>query len=241
MSKNPNWSREELILAMDLYIELDNKGLDKKNPKIITLSQTLKALPIHRLIEKVDNFRSPSSVTLKLSNFRVWDKNHPSKGMKSGNAQEKVIWDEFINNQNELRQKAIKLKELAKDERLIEKIYQLEDEPDVFAEEGAIYHRVHQVRERDAGLTKRKKAAAMKATGKLQCEVCDLVFSEMYGDVGDDFIECHHINPLAEESGIVNTTLEDLALVCSNCHRMIHRGKPMYSIDELREIVQGRD
>jgi predicted HNH restriction endonuclease len=32
--------------------------------------------------------------------------------------------------------------------------------------------------------------------------------------------------------------LDDLAIVCSNCHRMIHRTRPMMSVEEFRELLR---
>ena len=44
-------------------------------------------------------------------------------------------------------------------------------------------------------------------------------------ELGDGFIEVHHLAPLFSDSQPRRTTLDDLLLVCSNCHRMIHRTK----------------
>lgn len=77
----------------------------------------------------------------------------------------------------------------------------------------------------------------MASDGKLVCEACDFDFTEVYGDHGRGFIECHHIVPLSElKSGSI-TRLADLALVCSNCHRMIHHRSPWLSIAQLRALV----
>ncbi len=56
------------------------------------------------------------------------------------------------------------------------------------------------------------------------CECCGFNFFETYGTLGEKYIECHHIKPLAEfnKEG-EKVGLEGLALLCSNCHRMIHR------------------
>ncbi|WP_394342507.1 HNH endonuclease [Taibaiella helva] len=60
----------------------------------------------------------------------------------------------------------------------------------------------------------------MKATGRLACEVCGFDFFQTYGPLGADFIECHHTKPLATYKAGEKTKLADLAVVCSNCHRM---------------------
>ncbi|WP_405140686.1 HNH endonuclease [Sphaerisporangium sp. NBC_01403] len=50
-------------------------------------------------------------------------------------------------------------------------------------------------------------------------------FERPYGDCGAGYIECHHVIPL-HQAGEGLTKLADLALICANCHRMIHRRTP---------------
>jgi hypothetical protein len=104
-----------------------------------------------------------------------------------------------------------------------------------FGYEGRVKLRIHRDRERRPQLAKAKKEEALKARGKLACEVCKFVFKARYGEHGSKFIECHHIQPLSEirETDGTKVTLGDLALVCSNCHRMLHWGD-WPSMDELR-------
>lgn len=96
----------------------------------------------------------------------------------------------------------------------------------------------HLRRERSSALIFAKKEAVKKSTGRLCCETCSFDFQERYGEHGDGFCEVHHLLPLHKADGIVNTKLDDLAIVCSNCHRIIHRSTPMLKIDELSKIVE---
>lgn len=75
-----------------------------------------------------------------------------------------------------------------------------------------------------------------------KCLACGFDFEERYGSIGKGFIEIHHLNPLAEREDSVRgtatlTTLADLAPLCANCHRMVHRRRPAYSISELRSVM----
>ncbi len=75
-----------------------------------------------------------------------------------------------------------------------------------------------------------------------QCQVCGMDFETRYGEIGKDFIEVHHLNPIAETDGEhALDPMEGLVPLCSNCHSMIHRGgnggKPM-SLQTLKEIYQ---
>jgi predicted HNH restriction endonuclease len=97
---------------------------------------------------------------------------------------------------------------------------------------------LHQRAERDPRLAENKKRASLQRTGALGCEVCGFEFGIMYGELGRDFIEVHHRIPLSLKRRPSVTKLEDLATVCSNCHRMLHRGDPPPDITELRRIVK---
>lgn len=96
----------------------------------------------------------------------------------------------------------------------------------------------HLRRERNAAIVKQKKAATLKTTGKLCCEVCDFDFKDIYGDIGDGFCEVHHIHPLHKSDGNVKTELKDLAIICSNCHRIIHRIDPMPSVETFAKQLR---
>lgn len=97
---------------------------------------------------------------------------------------------------------------------------------------------LHFSRERSRELVRRKKAQVLGATGALACEVCGFDFSSRYGTLGAEFCEVHHTRALATLVKNSRTKLSDLAVVCSNCHRMIHRHSPMLSIPQLRKKVK---
>ncbi len=88
-------------------------------------------------------------------------------------------------------------------------------------------------RERNQSLVKRKKAAS----SDLSCEVCGFNFDNVYGKTGEGYIECRHVVPLAELEPGAKTRLKDLALVCANCDRVLHRQRPWPPIDQLRVLV----
>jgi 5-methylcytosine-specific restriction protein A len=91
----------------------------------------------------------------------------------------------------------------------------------------------HLRRERNRAVIEAKEAQALVQYGRLRCEVCGFDFGAVYGELGEGFCEVHHKIPLAALEGTRVTTLADLAIICSNCHRVLHRHKPMPSVAEL--------
>ncbi len=108
------------------------------------------------------------------------------------------------------------------------------EEDSASATEGRWRYRTHRLRERSAALVRTKKADVLERTGRLACEACDLDYAERYGELGEGFIECHHRAPLSD-SGERESTLDDLAVVCASCHRMLHRSLCTLTVEELGE------
>lgn len=104
--------------------------------------------------------------------------------------------------------------------------------------EGKLKERRHKSRERNAQLIKQVKAETLKAKGKLTCQCCGFDFEKMYGDIGTEFIEAHHTKPVSElhDDGEM-TKKEDIALVCANCHRMLHRKRPWLTMEDLEQLI----
>lgn len=104
--------------------------------------------------------------------------------------------------------------------------------------EGKRIERLHKSRERNPILIKIAKTRFKQEHGKLFCEVCKFNFEEKYGDIGQDFIEAHHTAPLSQNlDETILTKIEDIAMLCSNCHTMIHRKRPWLSINEIKKLL----
>ncbi|HIF9238254.1 TPA: HNH endonuclease [Photobacterium damselae] len=72
---------------------------------------------------------------------------------------------------------------------------------------------------------------------KCVCNICGFNFSKHYGAYGEGFIEVHHIKPLHQiKASYVVDPIRDLIPVCSNCHSILHRGKDLLTIAELKAM-----
>ena len=94
---------------------------------------------------------------------------------------------------------------------------QIDNDDDIQVIEGKLTLKRHISRERNQKIITLKKQQAI-SQNNLKCEVCSFSFIDTFGA---EFIECHHIHPISDSFERV-TTLDDLALVCANCHRMLH-------------------
>ena len=111
-----------------------------------------------------------------------------------------------------------------------------EDEIVALGREGSVKAVVSRRRERSPTL----RAAALRIHG-YRCQVCDFSFAEAYGEWGKGFAEVHHVEELSQvsETGVETNPETDLAVLCSNCHRMVHRKpKRALTLRELRQIVE---
>jgi hypothetical protein len=91
----------------------------------------------------------------------------------------------------------------------------------------------HLQRERDPGMVRKKK----KSVTSLECEVCRFSFRKVYGKAAEKFCEVHHLLPLKDAEGPRRTRLEDLAILCANCHRVVHLHNPPFTLDHLRQML----
>jgi hypothetical protein len=105
--------------------------------------------------------------------------------------------------------------------------------------EGREYYRLHKMRERNPFVIERAKSSFMKKHGRLFCEVCGTDFSIVYGERGKDLIEGHHRKLVSKMKEGDKTKVEDIAMLCSNCHRMIHR-KPILSVEQLAQELYAK-
>jgi predicted HNH restriction endonuclease len=121
------------------------------------------------------------------------------------------------------------------EDKLIAKEFDF-DTSDAAFQEGRKQLGVHLSNERNKHLIAHAKKIWIQ-NDELRCSICSFSFSVTYGEVGEGYIEAHHIIPISEltENTIVRPS--DLAPVCSNCHGIIHRHRPWLTIEQMRVIV----
>ena len=69
------------------------------------------------------------------------------------------------------------------------------------------------------------------------CQACNFDFEKVYGNIGKGYIHVHHLVPVSEMGGeYVINPIKDLIPLCPNCHAMVHKRTPPFSVEELKTI-----
>ncbi|MVP00553.1 HNH endonuclease [Paenibacillus lutrae] len=96
---------------------------------------------------------------------------------------------------------------------------------------------LHFRKERDVVFMKKCKDLYAKKDPLLSCEACGFSFQKAYGDIGKSFIEGHHTKPISGLTRETKISIDDIKMVCSNCHSMIHSKYPCYTIEEIKKLI----
>lgn len=230
---NPDWTWDEQILAFDLYIR--EGPLRRTHPEVIALSEFLQKLSVYPPESRGPTFRNPNGVQRKLGDIHSHAPDYrgqPTRGSKL----DTEVWVRFGANPAEATT-------LAEEIRLgvglgLGPTEEEEDDKGLERQEGRVVYvyRLHRRVERDRALIAKKKAAVLGSTGALACEACGFDFAARYGEVGEGFAEVHHAEPL--HLGERTTRLEDLVVLCANCHRIAHRMEPLPTLQALRATLR---
>jgi predicted HNH restriction endonuclease len=186
-SRNPTWVRDELILALDMYLRSAGNPPGKESAEIVELSATLNRLARYLGLTKADRFRNANGVYMKLMNFRRFDPvfiDAGKVGLARGGKTEEEVWDDFAHDPVRCHQVAETIRRTvasAPDDEVI--VAGLADEIEE-AEEGRVITEMHRRYERDARIVQTKKKRALAAMGRLTCEACKFDFHARYGEHG---------------------------------------------------------
>ncbi|HAU86546.1 MAG TPA: hypothetical protein DCW90_13950 [Lachnospiraceae bacterium] len=111
MSRNPNWFEEELKLALELYLSKDlqwHSKISDSTPEVIALSQILNNLDLAPK-NHGKNFRSPSSIRLKLANFKTFDERYNKLSLANTGKLDKEIWEMYHAKYEQLTEECLKV------------------------------------------------------------------------------------------------------------------------------------
>ena len=234
---NPKWTKDETILALNLYFQLNGATPSKNDKRVIALSRILNQLPIHPLSIRKDQFRNPDGVAFKILNIQSVA---TGKGLQNVSNMDREVWKEFGDKPDIVAQLTT---EILSGSSVIDEADHVNDvipDDEAFVE-GKIITEMHKRKERNPNLRK-EIVSERKKKNMVFCDICG---RKPYFDSSIDecaFFECHHIVPLAQTGGLVKTRKEDIAFLCSNCHRAIHKKiakeKKWFTPDEMKQFLK---
>jgi 5-methylcytosine-specific restriction protein A len=210
---NPKWTREETILALDLYLRSEGSIPPKTHPAVVELSQLLRSLPYHQAAARNKSFRNPDGVAFKLQNLR---QAATGRGLDHTSAMDKRVWEELGHRPADVATLARAIR------ASIEPANQPEPaDPEEEFFEGRTLSLLHRRRERNPKI-RQKLLALREQQGSLRCDVCDRGPPAGDARLRDAVFEAHHVVPLGTGDAR-RTRLDDMALLCASCHRLLHR------------------
>ncbi len=229
MEKRINWTRDEYILALELYLKYPKSAPSKSDPILSEYSHLMRSMhPIEASSDPA--FRNENGVYLRLMNYRAVDPYWTSQGkvgMTSGKAGKcREIWEEFEDSPDLVFVLADEIKsEISYESRKANGLFSQELEEKGIQEGKRIMTR-HFRRERSPSLRKKKLKEQFNIRGFNHCEACNQD-GAIYRCESERILEVHHTVPLQNSESIVETKLSDLTILCANCHKAIHaEGSP---------------
>lgn len=236
-----NWPLEHkgfLVSQMDFAV------VDHENAKLTIAPIRAHILHSDKVIDLAGRF---AHLAEDEKNLPAMEKEHPALAAAI-NAHLALVREQV--NDAGIREKASEVVDLQADTfgatnlappSLIAKLPPAPFEDEVYAgKEGRILTRLHSYKERDRTLASKAKELFKQEHGRLFCECCGYEPEETYGMRGVDRIDAHHKVPVEELMEDSTTTTGDLAMVCPNCHDVIHAKRPWISVEKLREELIAR-
>jgi len=237
VGRNPDWQWDELVLACDIVMKNGGRSLPAENPQVIEVSGLLQRMTLHPREGRRADFRNPNGVGRKTADIATALPGYTGKPTNGGRLDKEVI-ARFIAEPDVMHSMAESIRSSAAQGEPADfpRDTGYENESEL---EGRYLLRWHAYRERNPALRRRKISAVLAQGLSLCCESCDFDFGQTYGERGHGYIECHHVEPL-HVGGEGPRTIRDLALLCSNCHRMIHAKPPWPTPAQLRDVIRSQ-
>lgn len=227
--KNPkNIKGERQILGKAKYIRFELNNYEQAWRKYGSLNgcNTIEEFRLH-MTRIYDNDSISEFGSIILDNFEVFDQGYkPSEiGIKFANS---IVAGKYLDEKEDNI-----IKGIIGSNKFSNIIY---DSPESYLE-GKESFVTHIKKERNPLVKQAVIEKFLINNERVYCEACGFDFYDKYGELGRDYIECHHTKPIHQMKRETETKLVDMALLCSNCHRMIHKKNPMLSLDELKGII----
>mgnify|MGYP006968299201 CR=1 FL=1 len=220
---NVGFTRDEVILALDVLYFSGEKYLSPKSKAIVELSKILNQLPIHPVAKRPENFRNSTGVSHQIDRFR---RGYSADGKAwHVNTLFFQIADEFAHDLDQLHNIAQAIRRNAPYFESVPFGSALEQ--DDFPE-GALLGHLHRLLEQRDG----KKVPCGE-----RCAICQLEPEIIYQPC-DSILQNHlTVHPIQMDGGVKYTSTEFIT-VCPNCHAALHRYRPWLGKENCENLLR---
>ena len=220
-----SWTRDEIILGLDVLFSQNCQQIYKSNPALIELSELLNRLPIIPQGDRYKAFRNPVGVSSMLRNFYS-GLNKPKQKFMVGNMFF-TVYNEYKDNLDELHRIAEAIRRCETASLSI----QFGETSEAYGfPEGSILSHIHRIIER-------------KYTDKCrdtltECEVCGLQPTGIYVGISKgSILSKHFLVPPSELNPEAKQNAADFITVCPNCHQALHIIRPWRGRKDCESIL----
>lgn len=165
-ARNPPWNRDELIVALNLYIRHAGNPPGKTSTEITELSDLLNRMGTQQ--GRQATYRNANGVYMKMMNFRRFDPTYTDTGragLQRGGKGEEHVWNDFAHDPDHLRQVATAIRETV-ESGTVQLDAPDDDDDTTEGEEGRILTRVHRTRERNRAIVDRRSGRFYRRKGR---------------------------------------------------------------------------
>ena len=180
---------------------------------------------------RAQDFRAKIDFSNELFNIDLKSKSQNAKLYEAGNIIAKYYSANNLPNEEEIKSDILKFLSYYDEIILNDNQYEIQEGLTAIEQKKL---RLHYRIERNSSIAEKVK----KHKGYI-CETCNFDFKKTYGKIGEKYIEAHHLNPISNlDIGTFKVNIkDDFAVLCANCHRMIHKLSDPSNINFLREIL----
>jgi 5-methylcytosine-specific restriction protein A len=220
-----NWTRDEVILALDLYFSSGKRNFPVTDSRVLELSELLQELPIVPESKRAKDFRNANGISYQLTKFA-----HSVRGSKSTIG--RIFFDVYEDYQNDrvaLHEVANAIRNAKKTLRAISFGNPVEQKG---FREGALLSHLHRHFETEY---LKEYEEEFRLT---RCSICRLDLSEVYQVGGGQLYELHltvHPKYYSDKSRFIP---DNFVVVCPNCHEALHRTRPWLDKDAVDNILR---
>ena len=219
---NASFTRDEVILALDVLYYSDGQSLSKNSPAIAELCELLQELPIYSKEDRPAIFRNESGVSHQLTQLRI---SH-EKGYKDRNVG--MAFYSVLNEYKDIMPELHRVAQAIRRNRAYFKTCSFGNvtETDGFPEGALLSHLHRHIEVRDTARLQRAD----------RCAICKIAPTEIYRT--DDLLELHLLVPITELDASAKYRPSDYVTVCPNCHAALHRIRPWLTREAMEDILR---